>query len=64
MMNVHFGKGAPNVYLANELEPSPANRTRRIICTNELWVPSARIGGCYPGGVALGRCLKGGVGSY
>lgn len=27
----------------------------------ELWVPSARIGGYHPGGVALGRFLEGGV---
>ena len=48
--------------LPPDYELNATNRTRKIICTNELWVPLARIGGCHLGGVSLGNFLKGGVG--
>ena len=44
------------------VSPPPAqkltDRTCKIICKKELWVPSTRIRGCHPGGVSLGRFLK------
>lgn len=46
----------------NARELKTANRTRGIICMKELWVPSPRIGGCRPGGVALGGFFEGGGG--
>jgi len=39
MISVHFGRSASNVSLANKPEQNAANRTSRIICKEELWVP-------------------------
>lgn len=40
-----------------------ANRTSRITCKKELWVPSARIGGATPVGSRLAGIFKG-LGGY
>jgi hypothetical protein len=48
------------------VSPPPAqkltDRTCKIICKKELWVPSTRIGGCHPGGVSISRDFEGGGG--
>ena len=43
-------------------ELKTANRTSKILCKMKLWVPSARIGGCHPGGVSISRDFEGGGG--
>jgi hypothetical protein len=47
-MSDHFDYGTSNVCLTNKSERKPSNRTSKIICKKELWVPLAKIGGETP----------------
>ena len=53
------GLGPTELGFGRGVQQIPANRTRRIVCKKELWVPSARIGGCTPVGSSWVGFLKG-----